>query len=84
MSLIDPVDAVDAPNTILEDPTVPTFAALGLPQTLVTALERRGIRTPFAIHLHLRPTRPQNTPPRVRPCPRTASAGVADTRPSSG
>jgi superfamily II DNA/RNA helicase len=49
MSLIDPVDAVDAPNITLDDPTVPTFASLGLSQTLVTALERRGIRTPFAI-----------------------------------
>src|SRR3954470_14640510 len=49
MSLIDPVDAVDAPNTILEDPTVPTFASLGLPQTLVAALAQRGIRSPFAI-----------------------------------
>ena len=49
MSLIDPVDAVDVPNTTLDDPTVPTFAQLGLPQTLVTALERRGIRSPFAI-----------------------------------
>jgi superfamily II DNA/RNA helicase len=26
-----------------------TFASLGLPQKLVTALERRGVRTPFAI-----------------------------------
>src|SRR4051812_28668564 len=49
MSLIDPVDAVDAPNTVLHDPTTPTFASLGLPQTLVTALERRGIHSPFAI-----------------------------------
>src|SRR3954462_14031910 len=56
MSLIDPVDAVDTPNTVLDDivltdttPDGPTFASLGLPQTLVTALERRGIRTPFAI-----------------------------------
>src|SRR3954465_10630348 len=48
MSLIDPVDAVDVPNTASEDPP-PTFASLGLPQTLVTALERRGIRSPFAI-----------------------------------
>src|SRR4051794_41838455 len=56
MSLIDPVDAVDTPNTVLDDtvftdttPDGPTFASLGLPQTLVTALERRGIRSPFAI-----------------------------------
>jgi len=30
-------------------PTGPTFAQLGLPQLLVTALERKGIRHPFAI-----------------------------------
>src|SRR4051794_7680240 len=47
MSLIDPVDAVDTPNSELVD--TPTFASLGLPQTLVPALERRGIRSPFAI-----------------------------------
>src|SRR4051812_19976784 len=47
MSLIDPVDAVDTPNSELVD--TPTFASLGLPQTLVTALERRDIRSPFAI-----------------------------------
>src|SRR4051795_4731082 len=33
----------------VEAPTGPTFAELGLPQQLVTALERRGIRHPFAI-----------------------------------
>src|SRR4051812_22055819 len=51
MSLIDPVDAVDTPNTVPDDttPDGPTSASLGLPQTLVTALERRGIRSPFAI-----------------------------------
>src|SRR3954447_7880091 len=32
-----------------EAPTGPTFGELGLPQPLVTALERRGIRHPFAI-----------------------------------
>ncbi|MGY1703255.1 DEAD/DEAH box helicase [Geodermatophilus sp. SYSU D00697] len=32
-----------------EAPAGPTFAQLGLPQPLVTALERRGIRHPFAI-----------------------------------
>jgi superfamily II DNA/RNA helicase len=31
------------------EPTGPTFAQLGLPQPLVTALERKGIRHPFAI-----------------------------------
>src|SRR3954469_22390700 len=30
-------------------PAGPTFGQLGLPQPLVTALERRGIRHPFAI-----------------------------------
>ena len=31
------------------EPTGPTFAQLGLPQLLVTALERKGIQRPFAI-----------------------------------
>src|SRR5215218_10321799 len=35
-------------NTV-EAPAGPTFGQLGLPQQLVTALERRGIRHPFAI-----------------------------------
>src|SRR5215213_9257196 len=35
-------------NTV-EAPTGPTFHELGLPQLLVTALERRGIHRPFAI-----------------------------------
>ena len=33
----------------VEAPTGPTFGQLGLPQPLVTALERRGIHRPFAI-----------------------------------
>src|SRR5688500_13597392 len=37
--------AVEAPA----EPTGPTFGQLGLPQQLVTALERRGIHRPFAI-----------------------------------
>ncbi|RBY77749.1 ATP-dependent helicase [Geodermatophilus sp. TF02-6] len=43
-------DTVDV-QTTTDTPTAtgPTFAQLGLPQQLVTALERRGIRTPFAI-----------------------------------
>src|SRR4051794_17355344 len=51
MSSFDNTDSVDAPNTTIEDttPDSPTFAQLGLPQQLVTALERRGIRSPFAI-----------------------------------
>src|SRR3954465_9839925 len=36
-------------NTTAEAPSGPTFGQLGLPQQLVTALERRGIRHPFAI-----------------------------------
>ena len=36
-------------NTTSEAPAGPTFGQLGLPQQLVTALERRGIRHPFAI-----------------------------------
>ncbi|MCZ2806434.1 DEAD/DEAH box helicase [Modestobacter sp. VKM Ac-2983] len=34
---------------VAPEPTGPTFAQLGLPQPLVTALERKGIRHPFAI-----------------------------------
>jgi superfamily II DNA/RNA helicase len=58
MTLIDPNVAVqiDEPNVAADlpientpEPTGPTFAQLGLPQSLVTALERRGIRHPFAI-----------------------------------
>src|SRR3954464_5332675 len=37
-----------AENSV-EAPSGPTFGQLGLPQQLVTALERRGIRHPFAI-----------------------------------
>ncbi|MET0764927.1 MAG: DEAD/DEAH box helicase, partial [Blastococcus sp.] len=36
-------------NTPAVAPEGPTFHQLGLPQTLVTALERRGIHRPFAI-----------------------------------
>src|SRR4051812_38870261 len=36
-------------NTAADVPAGPTFGQLGLPQQLVTALERRGIRHPFAI-----------------------------------
>ncbi|MEX5721424.1 DEAD/DEAH box helicase, partial [Geodermatophilus maliterrae] len=63
MSSFDPVDVVDTqidiPNDLenaaenvfepAAEPTGPTFATLGLPQQLVTALERRDIRRPFAI-----------------------------------
>jgi superfamily II DNA/RNA helicase len=38
-------NTVEAPA----EPTGPTFGQLGLPQQLVTALERRGIHRPFAI-----------------------------------
>jgi superfamily II DNA/RNA helicase len=44
-----PVDEPNVAADVTPEPTGPTFAALGLPQTLVTALERRGIRHPFAI-----------------------------------
>jgi superfamily II DNA/RNA helicase len=58
MTSIDPALTVrvDEPNLAADlgtentpEPTGPTFAQLGLPQSLVTALERRGIRHPFAI-----------------------------------
>ena len=62
MSLVHPVsfesnsadDAVqntteNAPVEVAAEPTGPTFHQLGLPQPLVTALERRGIHRPFAI-----------------------------------
>src|SRR3954467_4974243 len=42
---IHPENTVEAPA----QPAGPSFGQLGLPQQLVTALERRGIRHPFAI-----------------------------------
>jgi superfamily II DNA/RNA helicase len=45
----EPNVAADLPIEKTPEPTGPTFAQLGLPQSLVTALERRGIRHPFAI-----------------------------------
>ncbi len=61
MSSFDSVDVQNTPENDLPEttaaavteetpePTGPTFAELGLPHQLVTALERRGIRHPFAI-----------------------------------
>ncbi|WP_369132779.1 DEAD/DEAH box helicase [Modestobacter sp. I12A-02662] len=61
MSSFDSVDVQNAPENDLPEttaaavteetpePTGPTFAELGLPPQLVTGLERRGIRHPFAI-----------------------------------
>ncbi|WP_448610165.1 DEAD/DEAH box helicase [Geodermatophilus sp. URMC 60] len=53
MTTFDTVDVQTTPETPeVEAPAEqagPTFAQLGLPQQLVTALERRGIRHPFAI-----------------------------------
>src|SRR3954470_9816308 len=45
MSSFDSVDAL----------TVPTFAELGVPQPLVSALEQRGIQAPFAIQASVLP-----------------------------
>jgi superfamily II DNA/RNA helicase len=65
MSSFHPVDVVDTQNDTQHDlpidpqsttgPAGPTFAALGLPQPLVTALERRGIHSPFAIQATVLP-----------------------------
>ncbi|WP_100499250.1 DEAD/DEAH box helicase [Geodermatophilus chilensis] len=55
MTTFDTVDVqIDLADTVaetveVEAPKGPTFAQLGLPQQLVTALERRGISHPFAI-----------------------------------
>ena len=53
MTLVHPVsfesNAVQIPSENTPENTGPTFGQLGLPQQLVTALERRGIRHPFAI-----------------------------------
>jgi superfamily II DNA/RNA helicase len=52
MTVVHPVSfESNAVVTTPEDttPSGPTFGQLGLPQLLVTALERRGIRHPFAI-----------------------------------
>jgi superfamily II DNA/RNA helicase len=44
------VPATEAPVAeVAPEPTGPSFAQLGLPQQLVTALERKGISHPFAI-----------------------------------
>jgi superfamily II DNA/RNA helicase len=50
MTVVHPV-AFESNAVSTPEPTVtgPTFGQLGLPQPLVTALERRGIRHPFAI-----------------------------------
>jgi superfamily II DNA/RNA helicase len=45
----EPIRVADVPSEETPEPVGPTFGQLGLPQTLVTALERRGIRHPFAI-----------------------------------
>jgi superfamily II DNA/RNA helicase len=42
-------------DDITPEKAVPTFGQLGLPQELVTALERRDIRTPFAIQVSALP-----------------------------
>ncbi|MGY1700708.1 DEAD/DEAH box helicase [Geodermatophilus sp. SYSU D00766] len=61
MSSFDLVDAVDTQNDspnhpqTTPEPTTPGFARLGLPQPLVTALERRGIHAPFAIQATVLP-----------------------------
>ena len=55
MTLVNPVSFesnnadTTTENIAVEAPTGPTFGQLGLPQPLVTALERRGIHRPFAI-----------------------------------
>ncbi|MGY1821541.1 DEAD/DEAH box helicase [Geodermatophilus sp. SYSU D00079] len=51
MTTFDAVDVQTTPEIApeVEAPAGPTFGQLGLPQQLVTALERRGIRHPFAI-----------------------------------
>src|SRR3954451_13047060 len=56
MTVVHPVsfeanEVVSTPeeNTPDQAPAGPTFGQLALPQQLVTALERRGIRHPFAI-----------------------------------
>jgi len=65
MTSFDTVDAaLNTPETAPEnialetpvsEPSVPTFGQLGLPQQLVTALERRDIRSPFAIQVSALP-----------------------------
>jgi superfamily II DNA/RNA helicase len=48
MTVIDPV-SVEMTDNRTDEVSAPTFASLRLPQQLVTALERRDIRSPFAI-----------------------------------
>jgi superfamily II DNA/RNA helicase len=55
MTVIDPVSvALSADDTTPETPR-PTFGQLGLPQSLVTVLERRGFSHPFAIQVSALP-----------------------------
>ncbi|HEX2074519.1 MAG TPA: DEAD/DEAH box helicase, partial [Geodermatophilus sp.] len=49
MTTFDAVDVQNINENTTPEPEGPTFAQLGLPQQLVTALERRGIQHPFAI-----------------------------------
>ena len=44
-----PLDVPTTSETAPAEPAGPTFGQLGLPQALVTALDRRGIHRPFAI-----------------------------------
>ena len=52
-AVLEAPEAPEAPEAVAAEapaePEGPTFGQLGLPQQLVTALERRGIRHPFAI-----------------------------------
>jgi superfamily II DNA/RNA helicase len=54
MSSFDAVD-VQIPADTPVPAEVPTFGQLGLPQELVTTLERRGIHSPFAIQVSALP-----------------------------
>ncbi len=53
----DPLEQLFTASAAAFDTTaeLPSFAALGLPQPLVTALERRGMHAPFAIQARVMP-----------------------------
>src|SRR3954447_16542036 len=55
MTSFDTVDVQTTSENTENTETVPTFAELGLPEALVTALAQRGITAPFAIQVSALP-----------------------------
>jgi ATP-dependent helicase YprA (DUF1998 family) len=49
------LDAAAEASALAADEAVPTFTELGLPERLITALNRRGVTAPFAIQARALP-----------------------------